>query len=152
VARHYALTLETNPEQTQVTRLSWEKKPVEGMMLSDQEAVFRSLKSELRLRPVCHLKAERADLHLFISVLAYQCVQLIRRQLKAKGMDQRWSGLRETLSVQRRVTARFVQSVCRFALHRLRTNMNTKTGYRSPEAISEKPRQHWHVAGSVVFA
>ena len=136
VAQHYALTLETNPEQTQVTRLAWEKRPVSGtmltdpgvyclrsnetgwseeqlwrtyMMLTDLEAVFRSLKSELGLRPVYHLKAERADGHLFISVLAYQCVQLIRRQLKAKGIDQRWSGLRETLSVQRRVTVRFKQ-------------------------------------------
>ena len=136
VAQHYTLTLETNPEQTRVTRLSWEKTPVTGtmltdpgvyclrsnetgwseeqlwrtyMMLTDLEAVFRSLKSELGLRPVYHLKEVRADGHLFISVLAYQCVQLIRRQLKAKGIDQRWSGLRETLSVQRRVTARFKQ-------------------------------------------
>lgn len=46
------------------------------MMLTDLESVFRSLKSELGLRPVYHLKAERADRHLFISVLAYQCVQL----------------------------------------------------------------------------
>jgi transposase len=136
VARHYTLSLETNPDQTRVTRLSWEKTPVEGtmltdpgvyclrsnetgwseeqlwrtyMMLTDLEAVFRSLKSELGLRPVYHLKEQRADGHLFISVLAYQCVQLIRRQLKAKGIDQRWTGLRETLSVQRRVTARFAQ-------------------------------------------
>lgn len=136
VAQHYAIRIETNPEQTEVTRLTWEKTPVAGtmltdpgvyclrsnetgwseeqlwrtyMMLTDLEAVFRSLKSELGLRPVYHLKAERADGHLFISVLAYQCVQLIRRQLKAKGIDQRWSGLRETLSVQRRVTARFTQ-------------------------------------------
>ena len=43
------------------------------------------------------------------SVLAYQCVQLMRRQLKAKGIDQRWPGLRETSSGQRRVTARFTQ-------------------------------------------
>ncbi len=136
VAQHYAISLETNSEETQVTRLTWEKQPVSGtmmsdpgvyclrsnetgwseeqlwrtyMMLTDLESVFRSLKSELGLRPVYHLKAERADGHLFISVLAYQCVQLIRRQLKAKGLDQRWSGLRETLSVQRRVTARFTQ-------------------------------------------
>lgn len=136
VGQHYAITIETDPEQTRVTRLTWEKTPVEGtmltdpgvyclrsnetgwseaqlwrtyMMLTDLEAVFRSLKSELGLRPVYHLKAERADGHLFISVLAYQCVQLIRRQLKAKGIDQRWTGLRETLSVQRRVTARFTQ-------------------------------------------
>ncbi|MDP2109720.1 MAG: IS1634 family transposase [Sulfurimicrobium sp.] len=136
VARHYTIRIETNPEQTEVTHLAWEKTPVAGtmltdpgvyclrsnetgwseeqlwrtyMMLTDLESVFRSLKSELGLRPVYHLKAERADGHLFISVLAYQCVQLIRRQLKAKGIDQRWTGLRETLSVQRRVTARFTQ-------------------------------------------
>jgi transposase len=136
IAQHYTVTVETNPEATAVTGLTWTKQPVAGTMLTDPgvyclrsnetgwseerlwrtyrmltdlEAVFRSLKSELGLRPVYHLKAERADAHLFISVLAYQCVQLIRRQLKAKGIDQRWSGLRETLSVQRRVTARFTQ-------------------------------------------
>jgi transposase len=79
------------------------------MMLTDLEAVFRSLKSELGLRPVYHHKEVRGDGHLFITVLAYQCVQLIRRQLKAKGLDQSWTGLCDTLSVQRRVTARFVQ-------------------------------------------
>jgi transposase len=39
-------------------------------MLTDLEAVFRSLKSELGLRPVFHHKEERADGHLFITVLA----------------------------------------------------------------------------------
>lgn len=135
-AQHYAVTVETNPEQTQVTRIAWEKHPMAGtmltdpgvyclrsnetswdeerlwrtyMILTDLEAVFRSLKSELGLRPVFHSKEARADGHLFITVLAYQCVQLIRSQLKAKGIDQRWASLRETLSVQRRVTARFTQ-------------------------------------------
>jgi len=42
-----------------------------------------------------------------ISVLAYQCVQLIRRQLKEKGIEASWGSLRETLTVQRRVTASF---------------------------------------------
>jgi hypothetical protein len=35
VAQHDAITLETNPEQTQVTRLSREKQPISGTMLSD---------------------------------------------------------------------------------------------------------------------
>jgi transposase-like protein len=56
-----------------------------------------------------HHKESRSDGHLFISVLAYQGVQLIRRQLKAKGIDASWSSLRETLSVQRRVTASFTR-------------------------------------------
>ena len=137
VGRHYEITLETNAEATVVTRLAWEHKPVAGtmltdpgvyclrssevawseealwrtyMMLTDLEAVFRSLKSELGLRPIFHHKESRSDGHLFISVLAYQCVQLIRRQLKAKGIDASWTLLRETLSVQRRVTASFTRN------------------------------------------
>lgn len=78
-------------------------------MLTDLEAVFRSLKGELGLRPIFHSKEERADGHLFISVLAYQFVQTIRLRLKAHGIHESWAGLREVLSVQPRVTASFVQ-------------------------------------------
>ena len=78
-------------------------------MLTDLESVFRSLKSELGLRPIYHSKEERVDGHLFITVLAYQCVQVLRTQLKKVGIQQRWSGLRDTLSVQRRVTTSFRQ-------------------------------------------
>ena len=79
------------------------------MMLTDLEAVFRSLKSELGLRPVYHAKEERGDSHLFITVLAYQCVQLVRHQLRAKGIDLSWRSLRDLLCMQQRVTARFKQ-------------------------------------------
>lgn len=136
VGRHYEISLEKNAEGTRVTGLSWVQKPVAGtmltdpgvyclrsnettwseeqlwhtyIMLTDLEAVFRSLKSELGLRPIFHSKEVRSDGHLFISVLAYQCVQLIRRQLKAQGIDASWTTLRQTLSVQRRVTASFTQ-------------------------------------------
>ena len=78
-------------------------------MLTDLEAVFRCLKSELGLRPVYHHKEERADGHLFIAVLAYQAIQAMRRQLKKQGLTTSWTGLREILSVQRRVTATFRQ-------------------------------------------
>jgi len=47
------------------------------------------------------------DGHLFITVLAYQFVQLIRRRLKEHAIHEHWSILREILSVQRRVTASF---------------------------------------------
>lgn len=42
-------------------------------------------------------------------MLAYQCVQLIRRQLQAKGIDLSWTAFREILSVQRRVTVTLTQ-------------------------------------------
>jgi len=77
------------------------------IMLTDLEAVFRSFKSELGLRPVYHQKELRVDGHLFITVLAYQFVQIIRRQLQEHGIQGRWNSLRDILSVQRRVTASF---------------------------------------------
>ena len=74
-------------------------------MLTDLESVFRSLKSELGLRPVFHQKEDRSDGHLFITVLAYQCVQVLRTQLKKAGINDSWATLRKTLSIQRRVTS-----------------------------------------------
>ena len=49
-------------------------------MLTDLEAVFRSLKSELGLRPIFHKTPEPLRRHLFITVIAYQLVQTIRRR------------------------------------------------------------------------
>ena len=71
--------------------------------------MFRGLKSELGLRPVFHHKEERTEGHLFITVLAYQLVQTIRRKLEAAGETISWSRLREILAVQQRVTATFRQ-------------------------------------------
>jgi transposase len=75
--------------------------------LTELEAVFRSLKSELGLRPIYHHLDHRCKAHLWISVLAYQCVQFLRRKLKAQGIDASWTTLRKTLSRQTRVTACF---------------------------------------------
>ena len=72
--------------------------------LTDIESVFRSLKSELGLRPVFHQNEGRTDGHLFITVLAYQCVQVIRKKLKESGINDSWATLRKTLQVQQRVT------------------------------------------------
>ena len=69
--------------------------------------MFRSLKSELGLRPVFHHQENRVDGHLFITVLAYQFVQIIRRQLKEQGIVGRWATLREILGSQYRVIATF---------------------------------------------
>jgi hypothetical protein len=136
VGRHYEISLEADAEGAKATALKWEKRPVAGTMLTDPgvyclrgsevgwdedklwrtytmladlEGVFHSLKSELGLRPICHSKVGRSDAHLLISVLAYQAVQVIRRQLQVKGIQENWTTLRETLSVQRRVTASFTR-------------------------------------------
>lgn len=76
-------------------------------MLTDLESVFRTLKSELGLRPIFHQKSERSAGHLFITVLAYQFVQIIRNQLREHGLTERWATLRERMGGQCRITATF---------------------------------------------
>jgi transposase len=74
-------------------------------LLTDVEEAFRSLKSELGLRPIHHQTSERVRAHRFISVLAYHRVHTIRCRLKAHGINERWATLRAQLASQRRVTA-----------------------------------------------
>lgn len=75
-------------------------------MLTDLEAVFRSLKSELGMRPVYHQKTHRVEGHIFITLLAYNLVHQIRCKLKAEGIDDSWEKIRTTMSTQVRVTTR----------------------------------------------
>lgn len=73
-------------------------------LLTEIEAVFRSLKSELGLRPIYHHLSKRVDAHLFISVLAYHVVHSIRLRLKAAGIHLSWESLRNRLDGHERVT------------------------------------------------
>jgi len=73
-------------------------------MLTDLEAVFRSLKSELGLRPNYHQKETRIEGHLFITLLAYHLVHTIRTQLKSWGIHDSWQTLRRKLENQQRIT------------------------------------------------
>jgi len=134
--QHYDIVVTPDETGKNAASIAWSKTPVEGSMLThpgvyclrtsettwdaatlwhtytmltDLEAVFRGLKSELGLRPVFHHTEKRAEGHLLITVLAYQLVQTIRRKLEAAGQTISWSRLREILSVQQRVTATFRQ-------------------------------------------
>ncbi len=136
VSSHYQINLKTNEATGLVTELTWDYQPQTASkqthpgvyklrttltdwddetlwrtytMLTDLESVFRSLKSELGMRPVYHHKEDRCDGHLFITVLAYQAVQVIRRKLKDKGINESWATLREKLNQQCRITATFKQ-------------------------------------------
>lgn len=73
-------------------------------MLTNLEAVFRSLKTDWGLRPVHHQIERRLEGHLFVSVLAYYFVHTLRLQLKAHGIDDARGTLRNTLSSQVRIT------------------------------------------------
>ena len=73
-------------------------------MLLDLEDAFRSMKSELGLRPVHHQTEYRCDGHLFITVLAYHVLHSIRLKLKLHGITHSWSTIRSRLSTHYRVT------------------------------------------------
>lgn len=133
-ARHYDVQVAADESGEKAAAVAWTRRPDAGSMaahpgvyclrssetewdeetlwrtyatLTDVEAVFRSLKSELGLRPIYHRKQARAEGHLFIAVLAYQLVQVIRAALRQKGVDGSWNTLRDILEGQQRVTATF---------------------------------------------
>ena len=62
---------------------------------------------QVRARPAPHLPPQalaRANGHLFITVIAYQLVQVIRSRLHALGEHASWTTLRRILEGQQRVT------------------------------------------------
>jgi hypothetical protein len=122
IGQHYEITVTPDETGKKAAAITWTKDPVEGSMLThpgvyclrsnetswdaaklwhtytmltDLEAVFRGLKSELGLRPVFHHNEKPTEGHLFITVLAYQLVQTIRRKLAEAGETISWSRLRE---------------------------------------------------------
>jgi transposase len=131
-AQHYQVEVTQDDTGTQVREITWTRRVKPGTaaahpgvyclrttlveldnatlwrtytMLTDLESVFRSLKTDLGLRPVFHQIDRRVEGHLFISVLAYHFVHTLRLQLKACGIDDSWATLREVLATQQRVTA-----------------------------------------------
>ena len=133
-AAHYQIAVTADDAGKNAVAVTWTRRPQDGSMathpgvyclrssetdwdedalwrtyttLTDVEAVFRSLKAELGLRPIYHHKPRRADGHLFITVIAYQLVQVIRTRLRGHGNPASWTTLRRILDGQQRVTATF---------------------------------------------
>lgn len=130
-AQHYRVNVVADESGDNVAAITWEKHTKEGSaamfpgvyclrttlidlddatlwrtysMLTQLESVFRSLKTDLGLRPVYHQIERRIEGHLFISVLAYHFVHTLRLQLKAQGINESWQTLRQTLGSQQRIT------------------------------------------------
>ena len=73
-------------------------------MLTDIEAAFRCMKSELGLRPIYHQREARCDGHIFITLLAYHLLHTIRYKLRQRGVRFCWTTIRKQLSTQVRVS------------------------------------------------
>ena len=68
------------------------------------ETAFRNMKSHLGFRPIFHQCEERADAHLFMSVLAYHLLQAIEHTLRQRGDTRSWWTLRNTLATHQAYT------------------------------------------------
>lgn len=86
--------------------------------LTEIEATFRSLKTELGLRPIWHVKRSRIAAHLFLAVLAYHGVHLIRTRLKARDIPLSWDALRTRLRPWVRMTTTIRETNGRLIVNR----------------------------------
>jgi transposase len=69
--------------------------------IREVESTFRSLKSDLNLRPVHHQKDERIEAHLYLTMLAYQLVNTIRYMLKQNDINYDWKNIVRIMSTQK---------------------------------------------------
>jgi transposase len=127
VARRYEISVVKDDTKNLATAIRWERKEQPDhcgvyclcsnrldfkeqemfnifAMLTDIEDTFRSMKSELGLRPVHHQKEYRSDGHLFLTVLAYHIAHAIRVPLRKQGITHSWATIRKGLSTHIRVT------------------------------------------------
>ena len=67
------------------------------MLLTRVEAAFRTLKTDLCIRPIFHHKEERGDAHILFSVLAYALSVSIQLRQRQQGPALTTSAILETL-------------------------------------------------------
>ena len=84
--------------------------------LWDIKRVFQGLTSELSLGPTYHHKIKHIKAHLFISVLVYYAVHLVRIRLKEKGVTYCWNHIAEELSIQRRTIVKLPKNATTYIL------------------------------------
>jgi hypothetical protein len=73
-------------------------------IIREIESTFRSLKTDLDLRPIYHKNDDATMAHLHLGLLAHWVVNTIRYQLKAKGINHDWTEIKRIASTQKLVT------------------------------------------------
>jgi len=162
VAQYYNIDIKKDPNSKNAIDITWEEKKsledktaLNGIYalrsnctdmdektmwrtyttLTDLEAVFRSLKTDLGLRPIFHQKQSRVDGHLFITLLAYSILHTIRYKLKQNNIHHSWDRIKEILDTTHRVT----------------TSMRCKDGttlhIRQSELLNEEQKEIYNILG-----
>lgn len=127
--KHYSIEVKPDEKQDKAIDVIWKRTPLkpkssEGIYfirtslsqtdektlwtiyntLTEIEATFRVLKTDLSLRPVFHKTDKNVESHLFLGVLAYQVVASIRYQLKQKGITHDWRNIVRIMNTQKEIT------------------------------------------------
>ena len=68
------------------------------------ESSFRTLKTDLDLRPIFHKSDTATQAHLHLGLLAYWVVNTIRYQLKQQGINSQWREIVRVMNTQKCVT------------------------------------------------
>jgi len=69
--------------------------------IREVESTFRSLKTDLKIRPVHHQKDDRIESHIYLTILAYQLVNTIRYMLKNNDINLDWTNIVRVMSTQK---------------------------------------------------
>jgi hypothetical protein len=134
VARQFDIKITADDTKEKVTAISWENTPEKQhkspgiycirtnqielnnrqiwdtyRMLNDIEEAFRTLKTDLGLRPIFHQTTDRISGHIFISVLAYHILHSVRYQLKLSNINDSWQTIMFKLSTHYRITTSLQQ-------------------------------------------
>jgi len=134
VARQFDIKITADDTKAKVTAISWENTPEKQhkspgiycirtnqielnnqqiwntyRMLNDIEEAFRTLKTDLGLRPIFHQTTDRISGHIFISVLAYHILHSVRYQLKLSNINDSWQTIMFKLSTHYRITTSLQQ-------------------------------------------
>ena len=142
IARYYSITVEKD-EKEKATSVTWAvEMPDEEVfgtyflrtnvktldektawdyynLIREIECSNRQLKTDLNLRPIYHRKDERSDAHLFLGLLSYWIVNIIRHQLKKENERRKkadpdpeaeyptpyWTEIVDIMSTQKAVTS-----------------------------------------------
>ncbi len=130
ISPYYEINIEPDKDKKYLTKITWKFKKKKAkekfhgkyilrasgvtlsekelwetyIMLTEVEDSFRCLKSELGLRPIYHQKEKRIDAHLFLTILSYHVMHVIRHKLRNQGLKHSWKTIRSNMKTQVRIT------------------------------------------------
>lgn len=132
VQHYYDIAVDSEAKTGQATAITWEKDPEKHRQKNESlgvyflrtnldvreeyviwniyntireiEAAFRTLKTDLDLRPIYHKNDDATLAHLHLGILAYWLVNTVRYQLKPHGIKSCWSEIVRIGNTQKVIT------------------------------------------------